>query len=139
MVRQIEKFKITSIALPPLGCGNRGLDWTVVKSIIEDKLSHLDGVEIIVFNPKENLRSVEFENVSPARKMTVERAILVKSFAEMEPYFGGHLTRLTTQKITYFLQALGVRFNLEFSRNIFGPYSEMLRKALNNGTSSRLL
>lgn len=130
LVQKIKILKIKSIALPPLGCGNGGLEWDSVKPIIESKLGNIDGVDVIVLNPKEASRPAEFVSFSINRKMTKERAILVKTFTEMEPYFGGHLSRLTTQKITYFLQALGINFNLEFSRNLFGPYSETLRKAL---------
>ena len=37
--------------MPALGCGNGNLDWEVVKPIIEEKLSHLKDVNIIVFEP----------------------------------------------------------------------------------------
>jgi len=33
------------------------------------------------------------------------------------------------QKLAYFLQAFGVNLNLNFSKNLHGPYSESLRKA----------
>lgn len=34
LVALIEKEKIQSVALPPLGCGNDGLDWAIVKPMI---------------------------------------------------------------------------------------------------------
>lgn len=130
LVAQIRFYQIKSIAIPPLGCGNGGLDWDVVKPLIINKLSALDDVQVIIFSPKEEAQSPEHIDTNQSRIMTEKRAILVKSFAEFEPYFGGYLTRLTTQKITYFLQVLGVNYGLQFSRNLFGPYSEQLRKAL---------
>lgn len=129
-VRQVRFHNIRSVAVPPLGCGNGGLDWVAVKPLIETKLSELPDVEIIVFEPNDIVASAEFEGNSERRVMTDQRAILVKTFTEMEPYFGGHLTRLVSQKITYFLQALGVDFGLKFSRNEYGPYSEQLKNAL---------
>ena len=35
MKRQLLAYDIKSVALPPLGCGNGGLDWNEVKPIIE--------------------------------------------------------------------------------------------------------
>lgn len=46
----INKYQITSIAIPALGAGNGGLEWAKVKALIEQKLSHLD-VEITVYEP----------------------------------------------------------------------------------------
>ena len=37
----IESNRIQSIAIPPLGCGNGGLDWKIVKKLIIDKLAPL--------------------------------------------------------------------------------------------------
>lgn len=45
-------FQITSIAIPPLGCGNGGLDWSIVKTMIAEELKELP-IEIIVFEPNE--------------------------------------------------------------------------------------
>jgi O-acetyl-ADP-ribose deacetylase (regulator of RNase III) len=49
--RVIVRKKIKSIALPPLGCGNGGLDWDEVRPAIESALSPLEGVNTIVFEP----------------------------------------------------------------------------------------
>ena len=38
LVRQINQLNITSIAVPPLGCGHGGLDWSVVRPMIEEAL-----------------------------------------------------------------------------------------------------
>jgi O-acetyl-ADP-ribose deacetylase (regulator of RNase III) len=51
--RVIEEKKITSIALPPLGCGNGGLDWNEVRPEIEKALKPLESVDVMVFEPTE--------------------------------------------------------------------------------------
>ncbi|MBV8254765.1 MAG: macro domain-containing protein [Chitinophaga sp.] len=51
LVKVIEHHKIKSIALPALGCGLGGLNWEQVKASIEDKLGHLQDVEIVVYLP----------------------------------------------------------------------------------------
>ena len=51
----IREKQIKSIALPPLGCGNGGLDWAVVRPLIEATLNDLSGVEVLIFEPAENI------------------------------------------------------------------------------------
>ncbi|MGV3729972.1 MAG: type II toxin-antitoxin system antitoxin DNA ADP-ribosyl glycohydrolase DarG [Sphingopyxis sp.] len=128
LVDEIRHLKIQSIALPPLGCGNGGLDWDVVKPVISEKLSVLDGVEVVVFSPKESIDEPEFsENANLTMNRT--RATLLKALSELEVHFDGAFDRLSLQKIVYFLQALGVDFRLGFGRSLYGPYSEPLKKA----------
>jgi O-acetyl-ADP-ribose deacetylase (regulator of RNase III) len=50
LVTQIEKLNIQSIAIPPLGAGQGGLNWDKVKELIQLKLGHLN-IEITVFEP----------------------------------------------------------------------------------------
>ncbi len=50
LIKVIRELKIKSIAIPPLGCGNGGLDWDVVKKIIEESLAPLD-IDIRLFSP----------------------------------------------------------------------------------------
>ena len=51
LVRVIQSKKISSIAIPPLGCGLGGLDWKVVKVYIESALAQLHDVEVMTFEP----------------------------------------------------------------------------------------
>ena len=51
-LRIIEKEKITSVALPPLGAGNGGLEWEKVKRIMERKLCTLN-IDVYVYEPTE--------------------------------------------------------------------------------------
>jgi O-acetyl-ADP-ribose deacetylase (regulator of RNase III)/uncharacterized protein YwgA len=123
----IRDYNIASIAIPPLGCGNGGLDWADVKPLILSKLGELEDVDIIVFQPKGS--ADEPEHIHSKFPMTFERAILLKSLGDMEVYFDGEFDRISLQKIAYFLQALGVNFQLRFERNLHGPYSETLKNA----------
>ena len=50
LVRVITTNKIQSIAIPPLGAGNGGLDWNKVKALIEHYLTNLD-CEVQIFEP----------------------------------------------------------------------------------------
>ncbi len=52
LARVIRENDIKSIAIPPLGCGLGGLDWSEVKARIEQALAPLADVEINVYERK---------------------------------------------------------------------------------------
>lgn len=52
LVRQVDRLGIQSIAIPPLGCGNGGLDWETVRPIIEQAFAQLRDVEVRLFEPQ---------------------------------------------------------------------------------------
>lgn len=51
LVTEVRQLQICSIAIPALGCGNGGLDWTEVKPSIEEALADIPDVKAIVFEP----------------------------------------------------------------------------------------
>jgi O-acetyl-ADP-ribose deacetylase (regulator of RNase III) len=57
LIRVIERQKIRSIALPPLGCGLGGLDWAVVRPLIEATFAGLPSVRTVVFEPTDVSRA----------------------------------------------------------------------------------
>ena len=57
LVNLIEEHKIHSIAVPPLGAGNGGLDWYKVKILIDKYLSNLD-CSIAVYEPNAEVKEV---------------------------------------------------------------------------------
>ncbi|MGO1788388.1 MAG: type II toxin-antitoxin system antitoxin DNA ADP-ribosyl glycohydrolase DarG [Sphingobacterium sp.] len=46
----IKEYNIKSLAIPPLGCGNGGLDWNMVKPMIIGALGELE-IDIYVYEP----------------------------------------------------------------------------------------
>ncbi len=127
LVQQIRRLGIKSVVLPPLGCGNGGLEWAEVKPLIEDAAGELPEVSFVVFHSDQPV--MQSEQSDAPLNMTTSRASMMVAFTEFEKYFGGHLTKLTAQKITYFLQILGIDFGLTFAKNKFGPYSDDLHRA----------
>lgn len=53
--------EIKSVAIPPLGCGNGGLDWAKVRPLIENKLEDLD-LEVMVYGPHEAIKELLQKN-----------------------------------------------------------------------------
>jgi O-acetyl-ADP-ribose deacetylase (regulator of RNase III) len=54
----IRERGIRSVALPPLGCGNGGLDWEVVRPLMVKALEKLEDVDVVIYEPTEEFRDV---------------------------------------------------------------------------------
>jgi len=128
LVCELKERRIRSIGIPPLGCGNGGLDWEDVKPLIVLKLEALRDVEVVIFSPKDAIDPPEYSDTA-SLSMTYPRAMMLKTLSEMEVHFDGAFDRISLQKIVYFLQVFGVDFGLRFSKQLYGPYSEVLRKS----------
>ncbi len=132
LVAQIRDLGIKSIALPPLGCGNGGLEWSDVRPRIEAALSTLPDVRVLVFPPKGAPAAATMPNRTTATKMTLGQAALV---ALMDRYLQGLLdpfvSLLEIHKLMYFLKAAGEPIpKLRFEQGKFGPYAPNLRHSL---------
>ncbi len=130
LTKTIKKFDIQSIALPPLGCGNGGLEWDLVKNLIEDTFSALPEVEVRLFAPHgaPNAKDMEVKTTRP--NMTPGRAAILKVI-ETYRLLNYGLSKIEVQKLAYFLQIAGEDLKLKFEKNNFGPYADALRHALN--------
>lgn len=126
LVKIIEDKEIKSIAIPPLGAGNGGLDWNQVKEILERHLNTVD-CEILLYQPnfvvKETLRK---ERV----KLTPARAMLLAVFYDLVQE-GEFVSEFAGEKIAYFLQRFGAKeFNLKYKAHFYGPYSGKVNHVL---------
>jgi len=133
--RVIRQRNIKSVALPPLGSGNGGLDWSDVRERVEYALADLHDVEVIVYEPTAKYQNVAkrtgVEKLTPARALVAE---MIRRYWVL----GIECTLLEVQKLGWFLErtihTLGVDdpLNLQFVADKYGPYSERLRHLLNN-------
>jgi O-acetyl-ADP-ribose deacetylase (regulator of RNase III) len=129
LVRQILLLKIRSVAIPPLGCGNGGLDWSDVRPLITAALADLPGVEAFLFEPKGAPAPQQMVNRTKRPRMTAARAAIVKiisAYGEMQYALG----KIEIQKLVYFLEQAGQPLSLEFVKHKYGPYSDKLRHVL---------
>ena len=53
LIATVRRLSIRSIAVPPLGCGNGGLDWSEVRPRIEAAFTNLPDVIVVLFAPRE--------------------------------------------------------------------------------------
>ncbi|MFA1820075.1 macro domain-containing protein [Virgibacillus oceani] len=128
LVKTIHELDIRSIAIPPLGCGNGGLEWEVVRSKIEAAFEG-PSVEVHVYEPVGSPKPDQMKVRTTKPKMTNSRALLL---ASMNDYSvpGYRLSLLEIQKIAYFLQEVGEPLQLGFEKGKFGPYAENLNHVL---------
>ena len=78
LIHVIKKYRIKSIALPPLGCGLGGLDWNTVRERIETILKDIADLDIIIFEPKGTPDSGNIIIHRKVPNMTPGRAALVE-------------------------------------------------------------
>lgn len=131
LVAEVERHQIRSIALPPLGCGLGGLDWTDVKPCIHRALAGVADLDALVFEPH-GADSVEVSLRDEKRPpMTPGRAALL---GLMHRYLVGlaepFVTLLEVHKLLYFMQEAGEPLRLRYVKAPHGPYAENLRHVL---------
>lgn len=131
LVDTVHRYNIRSIAIPPLGSGLGGLDWSEVKSHIETALQPLTDVRVIVYEPAGAPATAKMAHTYNVPSMTAGRAALVEL---MSRYLGGLLdpfvTLLEVHKLMYFMQEAGEPLRLTYRKAPYGPYAENLRHVL---------
>lgn len=127
LISIIESYHITSIAIPPLGAGNGGLQWEKVKTII-DRIMTKVGAEVYVYEPTQFLQEkLRAERV----KLTDARALLLYVLYDLVRQ-GEDVSEFSCEKVCYFLQRFGAKdiFKLTYRPYYYGPYSGKVRFVL---------
>jgi|SRR5690606_37308725 len=136
LVNKVSEYPISSIAIPPLGSGNGGLEWSKVKDIIVKMLKHLD-LDITVYEPNAQIREkMKNERV----KLTEARAMLLFMLYRLVEN-GEFVSEFSSEKICYFLQRFGAKeyFKLNYKPNFYGPYSGLVKRVLNHLNGSYIM
>jgi len=141
LVRVIREKDIRSIAIPPLGCGNGGLDWREVRPLIVSALEKVEDVNVIVYEPTSKYQNVAkrtgVEKLTPARALVAE---MVRRYCLL----GIDCSILEVQKLGWFIERGVRRFRVsdplrfKFQANKYGPYSHNLTKLLDSLDGSYL-
>jgi O-acetyl-ADP-ribose deacetylase (regulator of RNase III) len=140
---------IMSLAVPPLGCGNGQLEWTVVGPTLYRYLSKLDiPVELYAppGTPVEELSPdfLDSQSSHTSAESTENKPIAASAVAlvgvlsriSKEPYHWP-IGRTAFQKVAYFVTASGVPTGLRHERGSYGPFSAEIKSLIarleNNG------
>ncbi|MGO0059770.1 type II toxin-antitoxin system antitoxin DNA ADP-ribosyl glycohydrolase DarG [Brevibacillus fluminis] len=135
LVKEIKKYEFKSIALPPLGCGNGGLNWKDVKPLVIRALQSFENVEILVFEPEnyiDNDVEVKSNNqisIENKPKLTEgRRDLLDLLLAYTKENFVVSVHEI--HNLAFILQSAGHSLNLSFVPSINGLFSEGLNPVL---------
>jgi O-acetyl-ADP-ribose deacetylase (regulator of RNase III) len=131
--RVVVERHIRSIAIPPLGSGNGGLNWAEVRPRIEAAFSGLNDVRVIIYEPTDQYQNVSkrwgVEKLTPARALVAE---LVRRYWIL----GIECSLLEIQKLAYFLERSTEQLKLQnvldlrFQADKYGPYAHRLARLL---------
>jgi len=129
LIQEVKLLGLTSIAVPPLGCGNGGLSWKTVKPLIESAFSELQNVQVLLFEPQATPQADSMRVATDKPQMTRARALFI-SLLELYGIPGYSLTMLEIQKLAYFLQVAGEPLKLQYVKEKYGPYANNLNHVL---------
>ena len=131
LAEAIRSKNIRSIAIPPLGSGLGGLNWSEIRPRIQAALSQFSNLHVIIFEPGGKAADTRANFSSDVPSMTTGRAALV---VLIHHYLSGLLdpfiTLLEVHKLMYFMQQAGEPLRLNYTKGHYGPYAENLRHVL---------
>ena len=132
LLKELRERRIQSVALPPLGSGLGGLNWSEVRLRIEEALSEVStDVRVIVYEPSGPPDAKAISRLTDAPAMTPGRAALVML---LHRYLGALLdpfvTLLEVHKLMYFLMEAGSPLRLRYTKAQYGPYAENMSHVL---------
>jgi O-acetyl-ADP-ribose deacetylase (regulator of RNase III) len=131
----IHELGIKSIAIPPLGAGNGGLDWADVEPLIRAAFADDPHTEVHIYSPSKGRRSVLAAQRTP--RITASRALLVglvdqysEACTALEVSSDNGVSHLEIQKLFYFANEAQPIPRMRFAQGKYGPYSEQIRHLL---------
>lgn len=145
LVQHVAEWGISSLAMPPLGCGNGGLEWSEVGPLIYRKLSLLP-IDVELYAPygtPTNQLTTEFLSApSPISlegkgrtpsKLNPNWVVLIEVLRELErqPHANA-VGRTIFQKICYVVSEMGVPTGFTFRKGSYGPFSGDVKSALHD-------
>ncbi|PQV45150.1 macro domain-containing protein [Paraburkholderia sp. BL21I4N1] len=143
LTQHLEEWGIRSMAMPPLGCGNGGLEWSEVGPLIYRKLSALP-VDVELYAPYGTPKSevgtdflqapTQLSLEGKGRKADAFRpewAVLMEILRELQlqPY-ANPVGRTIFQKICYVATEMGIPTGFAFEKGSYGPFSNDVGRAL---------
>jgi O-acetyl-ADP-ribose deacetylase (regulator of RNase III)/uncharacterized protein YwgA len=151
-VANYQQLGIHSIAFPPLGCGNGGLNWETVAPVMYQKLRDLP-ISIEIYAPygtKPAHLTTEFleKQNSDTAEVTGERFgkynpnwnMLLYIVQELgKGKYTLYVGRTIFQKICYVLTRCDIDTGFSFSKGSYGPFSAQIKDALTQMSNANLI
>lgn len=131
LARVVREKSISSIAVPPLGCGSGGLAWEQVRPLIATAFEELPDVDVWIFPPQGAPDAADMTTRTQRPTMTVPKAAFITTIRRYGE-IALDVSLIEVQKLMYFLQSAGEDMRLNYTKGHYGPYSDNLRKALSS-------
>ena len=148
-----KELGITSVAFPPLGCGNGGLSWAVVGPLMYEKLHDLP-ISIEVYAPygtkPEELTVSFLENnlVQSPKDLIGNKNLPFNKYWYLILYtiqqlnndrYSLSVGRTIFQKVCYILTRTGIPTGFTFVEGSYGPYSKEVKSAVTVLSNANLI
>jgi len=151
LVKHYKEWGITSLAIPPLGCGQGRLEWDTVRPILTHYLSLMD-IPVEIYAPyeipevktqldffnKETKNKLRQKSSSELYKLNSARVIIAEILnrLEQQPYHWP-VGRIIFQKIAFVATREGIPTGLNYQKASYGPFAPELKshitRMVNNG------
>lgn len=150
--KHYREWGITSLAVPPLGCGNGQLEWKVVGPTLARHLARFD-IPVELYVPQGESPDVEQLALMPApddNHPPTDRfvppewvaivAILDRIEHQQRQQYYWPVGRVMFQKLVYFATQAGIPTGLRFEADSYGPFARSLKQHIarlqNNGLAT---
>lgn len=151
-IENYEKLGITTIAFPPLGCGNGGLNWETVGPIMVKKLINLPisieiyaphgtGKKLLDVNYLFSLNDFNIDQKGVCHKEVNKQWDLVLQIVKSlkKSKYSISVGRIIFQKICFVLSRYNVDLDINFEKGIYGPYSSDIKKIITILSNNNLI
>lgn len=114
LVKMINQLEIHSIAIPPLGSGNGGLNWNDVKKVISEKLMPISNdVNIYIYEPSHNYMT----HATKEPQLSMSALVLMKIKFSLTKF-----DKIRLQKTAFFMNTYLNEEYFHFTKAQYGPY-----------------
>lgn len=118
LIKLLPNLNVRSLAIPPLGCGNGGLNWNDVKPIITSYLTQFaDSMDIFVYEPSKYFKA----KATTAPELNASHLVLMNLKLKMKKF-----NKLRLQKAAYFINVFSGIDYFKFSKYNYGPYAHSI-------------
>lgn len=151
--KNYEELGITSIAFPPLGCGNGGLTWAVVGPLMYSKLADLP-IDIEIYAPYGTNPAELSENFLSSNVIQSSKEVIGNKNLSFNKYwllilyvvqklnrdrYSLSVGRTIFQKVCYILTRTGIPTGFNFVEGSYGPYAKEVHEALTVLSNANLM
>lgn len=150
-----KELGITSVAFPPLGCGNGGLSWSVVGPIMYEMLCDLP-ISIELYAPygtnsdqlTEGFLKSKIAEINKCEDVIGEESKKINKYWMLILYtikqlnndkYALSVGRVIFQKVCYILTKSGIPTQFNFEKGTYGPYSTEVNDAVKILSNTNLM